>query len=215
MRTPFAVALLVAVTLAGCGSEPVRDLPPGAEPAASPPLRRSPAGRIVPIDRTPAGVDLATPGWRAATTDGRLIAVVRPRERVLAVYDGITMRRLATIPAGIGPTHVAVRGSDAFVVDTQGGALLVFSLRPRVEFVRRANLRGSPYGIAFDPMRGRMWVTLTARNELVEVTADRRPRVLRRLPTIRQPDSVAVDRAGEVAVSGSSAGVLQLVDPSG
>jgi DNA-binding beta-propeller fold protein YncE len=152
------------------------------------------------------------PGGIAATADGRLVAVVSVRERMLTVYDALTLRRIGSIPAGIGPTHVAIRGSEAFVADTQGGALLVFSLRPRLEFVRRANLRGGPYGMAL--VGDRVWVTLTARDEVVEVTADGHPRVLRRLPTVRQPNSVAA-RPGEIAVTGRDAGVLQLIDPSG
>jgi DNA-binding beta-propeller fold protein YncE len=135
---------------------------------------------------------------------GRLVVVLAERARVLSLYDAATGRRLATAPAGIGPTHLATLGDDAFVADTRGGALLVFSLRPRLVLMRRANLRGGPYGLAVDPVRRRLWVTLTARNELVEVTADPRPRVLRRLPTLRQPNDVTVDpRSGVVAVSGS------------
>jgi DNA-binding beta-propeller fold protein YncE len=141
-----------------------------------------------------------------ALVAGRLVVVLAERERALSLYDAGTGRRLATAPAGIGPTHVAVLGDDAFVADTRGGTLLVFSLRPRLQLVRRANLRGGPYGLALDPSRRRLWVTLTARNELVEVTADRRPRVLRRVPTVRQPDGVALDpRSGLVVVTGRDA----------
>ena len=99
-----------------------------------------------------------------------------------------------------------------YVADTQGGALLVFATRPKLALVRRVFLPGGPYGLALDPVRHRLWVTLTARNEVVSLPANGRPRPLVRLPTVRQPDTVAVDPAlGTVAVTGRDAGVLQLI----
>jgi hypothetical protein len=59
-----------------------------------------------------------------------------------------------------------------------------------------------------------MWVTLPALNQLVELPADGRPHVLRRFPTVRQPDTVAVDgRTGRVFVTGRASGELQWIDP--
>ena len=70
---------------------------------------------------------------------------------------------------------------------------------------------GAPYGIALDRERRRYWVTLTARNEVVELT-DRR--LLRRFPTVRQPNSVAVDaQSGRVFVASRKDGTLQFFDP--
>ena len=140
--------------------------------------------------------------------------VVAGRERVIALHDARTGRRLARAPAGVGPTNVVIRGGDAYVTDTRGGALLVFALRPRLELVRRASLRGGPYGIALDAARNRLWVTLTARNLLAELPATRLPRIVRHVPAVRQPNGVAVDpRSGRVYVTGAHAGVLQIVDP--
>lgn len=63
-------------------------------------------------------------------------------------------------------------------------------------------------------MRNRLWVTLTARNELVGVALAPTPHVVQRLPTVRQPDTVAVDATtGRVFVTGTAEGVLQLIDP--
>ena len=57
-------------------------------------------------------------------------------------------------------------------------------------------------------------MTLPARNELVELVAHGRPHVVRRWPTVRQPDSVAVDeRTGDVFVTGRVDGVLERVTP--
>ena len=63
-------------------------------------------------------------------------------------------------------------------------------------------------------MRRRLWVTLPALNQLVELPAHGRPHVLRRFATVRQPDSVAVDEhSGRVFVTGRSDGVLETIDP--
>lgn len=76
---------------------------------------------------------------------------------------------------------------------------------------RRTQLSGRPYGIALDASRRRYWVTLTARNEVAELTDHR---LLRRLPTVRQPNSVTVDpRSGRVFVTGRRDGMLQFFNP--
>jgi DNA-binding beta-propeller fold protein YncE len=57
-------------------------------------------------------------------------------------------------------------------------------------------------------------VALSARNALVELTLGSRPRRRRTLPTVRQPNSVAVDpRTGRVLVASARDDALQLVDP--
>jgi hypothetical protein len=152
------------------------------------------------------------PGGLSAA--GGLLAVVSVRERVLELYDAETLRRVARVPAGVGPTHVAAAGAWVYVVDTDGGALLVFATAPELELVRRYPLPGSPYGVAVDPVRRRLWVTLTGRNELVELPAHGRPHALRRFATVRQPDSVAIDSStGRVFVTGRADGLLQALDP--
>jgi DNA-binding beta-propeller fold protein YncE len=154
----------------------------------------------------------AQPGGLSAV--GGLLAVVSVRERVLELYDAETLRRVARAPAGVGPTHVAAAGAWVYVVDTDGGALLVFATAPELELVRRYPLPGSPYGVAVDPVRRRLWVTLTGRNELIELPAHGRPHALRRFATVRQPNSVAIDfSTGRVFVTGRADGVLQALDP--
>jgi DNA-binding beta-propeller fold protein YncE len=168
-------------------------------------------------DRETARFAVATqPGGLAAAEGGHALAVVSVRERVLELYDPRTLKRIARVPAGVGPTHVVAVSDRLYVTDTRGGALLVFATRPELALVRRVYLPGGPYGIAHDPVRHRLWVTLTARNEVVSLPANGRPRPLVRLPTVRQPDSVAVDPSlGTLAVTGRDAGVLQLIDVRG
>lgn len=155
------------------------------------------------------------PGGLAPIDGGRALAVVSVRERVVEVYDTDTLELLGSAPAGAGPTHV-IAGSQGrfYVADTVGDGLLVFETRPALRLSRRVALPGSPYGVTVDRERARLWVTLTARNRLVELSGGARPRVLRTFPAVRQPNTVAVDPAtGRVFVTGKADGVLQLFDP--
>jgi DNA-binding beta-propeller fold protein YncE len=163
--------------------------------------------RRIPVARQPGGV--------AAVDGGRKVAVVSVRERVLELYDADTLERVGRAPAGAGPTHVvAAEGGLAYVVDTAGDGLLVFETRGKLRILRRYPLLGSPYGIAADLRNGRLWVTLTERNQLVELATSARPHRLATYPTVRQPNTVAVDPArGRVFVTGKVDGVLQLLDP--
>jgi DNA-binding beta-propeller fold protein YncE len=155
------------------------------------------------------------PGGVAAVDRGRKVAVVSVRERVLELYDSDTLERLGRVPAGAGPTHVVPgEGGLAYVVDTAGDGLLVFETRGRLRILRRYPLIGGPYGVAVDLRNGRLWVTLTERNEVVELATGARPHRLNVYPTVRQPNTVAVDPAsGRAFVTGKVDGVLQLLDP--
>ena len=102
-----------------------------------------------------------------------------------------------------GPTRVvAGEGGLAYVVDTAGDGLLVFETRGELRILRRYPLLGAPYGVASDLDAGRLWVSLTARNELVELATGSRPHRLNAYPTVRQPDTVAV-AGGRVFVTGA------------
>jgi DNA-binding beta-propeller fold protein YncE len=159
------------------------------------------------IERLPAP---RQPGGVAATTDRRHVGVVGVRERALEVFDAKTLRSTGEVSVGIGPTHVVGAGERFFVVDTRGDALLEVRLDP-LRVHRRTHLAGTPYGIALDTERRRYWVTLTAGNEVAELTDHRE---LRRFPTVRQPNSVAVDpRSGRVFVASRKDGTLQFFDP--
>jgi len=63
------------------------------------------------------------------------------------------------------------------VADTRGGAVLVYTTEPRLKVAGRIALPGSPYGLAL--AGDRLWVTLTERNELVELQAGDKPKRLR------------------------------------
>ncbi len=148
------------------------------------------------------------PGGVAVSSDGRLVAVVGVSERALELRDTRTLRSRGKIDVGVGPTHIAARGRRFFVVDTRGGGLLeVRTERGDLRIHRRTNLPGGPYGLTYDPPRKRFWVTLTKTNQVVQLTERRRLRVF---PTVRQPNSVAVDpRSGRVFVASRADGTLQ------
>lgn len=188
-------SLLGVLALVGCGSEAVSDLPPAAGPAPSPPLEARPEGRVgrgtLPAPApAPSGIVLDRRGRELRTPAGRA-------------------------PAGVGPTRVVSDGDELlYVTDTAGNGVLVFHTRPQLELTRRVALPGgAPYAMALDTERNRLWVTLTRTNEVAELSADRRPGVLGRRPSVRQPNAVAVDAgSGTVTVAGAG-GLLQRFDP--
>lgn len=161
--------------------------------------------KILPSPVQPGGVE----------EGGGFIAVIAVAERVLTTYDPKTLERLGTIPAGEGPTHIAADGTRAFVADTEGDAILEFELGPDPVLVGTTELPGGPYGIALDPRRDLLFATLTASNELVEyaIGVEGISEVARH-PTVRQPNTVAVDPwSGLVLVAGKTAeGPLQVIE---
>jgi hypothetical protein len=229
-------ALTVAGLASGCGSG--APLPPAAEPADAPPAAREPAGRVVDLGArvSAVAVDERTgrvtvwDGCRAVELDGASLDVLDRLAPDCARAPGwtslddgtpvrvdATRRRLRVgdeeVPAGLGPTAVAA-GDDGrvYVTDTDGGSVLYFRTRPHLGLVRRAGLAGTPYATAIDREKGKLWVTLTATNEVAQLTADGAPRVQQRFPTVRQPNAIAVDgRRGRVYVAGP-AGEIQAFD---
>lgn len=208
------------------GGEVVSRTPVGAFPhdaAASPDGRRVfvvnemestasviEAGRVIGTLETPL-----QPGG-VAVADG-MVGVVGVRGLALRFYDARTLRSPGKLDAGEGPTHV-VAGPDGrfYVADTRGGAVLVYDAKPEPEMISRLDLgRGSPYGISVDPERNHLWVTLTAENRVVQYdVSEPEPRELARYPTVRQPNSVAVDpKSGRVFVAGTTNGELQILAP--
>jgi DNA-binding beta-propeller fold protein YncE len=135
-------------------------------------------GRTVrrePVDVQPGGI--------VALRDG-MLAVVSVRAYTVELLDR-ELRTLGSQNVGYGPSHVVADRQDRlWIADTRGGGLSVFETQPRLRFIARVALPGSPYGLAMDRERDRLWVTRTARNEVAEVDVAGRPRVLRTLPTV-------------------------------
>ncbi len=148
---------------------------------------------------------------------GELLAVIAVAERVLTLYDPTTLEPLGTTSGGEGPTHIRAIDDRGFVIDTQGDAILEFRLRKSgPERVGSTPLEGTPYGIAIDEERERLWVTLTALNEVVEFEITRNGIEERhRYPAVEQPNTIAIDpRDGSAIVSGATEdGMLQRIQP--
>jgi DNA-binding beta-propeller fold protein YncE len=151
-----------------------------------------------------------------AVTSGGLVGIVGVRGLVLEVFEADTLEPVGRIDAGEGPTHVAAGPENRFyVTDTRGDAVLVYAAGPEPELLDRVPLPGSPYGITIDPGRSHLWVTLTAKQRVVQFALEENTvREIARYPTVRQPNTVAVDSAsGRVFVTGKTNGELQILDP--
>lgn len=144
---------------------------------------------------------------------GNTVAMIDVRQNDLTLYDAERLRRTGSLPAGEGPTHV-VSGPEGLlaVTDTRGDAVLLYSLTPRPHRTGAVQLPGSPYGIAYDSANDLIWVTLTAKNQVVAIDATGPdPTVVKRLPTVRQPNTVD-DATGRVFITGTAGGLLQYID---
>lgn len=144
---------------------------------------------------------------------GDRIGVVDARATSLTVYRVDTGRREQGLRAGNGALHVVADQAGRFVVaDTRDGELLVYSTDP-LYLRQRYPVAGSPFGMAYDPRRNVVWLTLTARNEVVGLRlGGGAPKEIARYPTVWQPDSVAVDpRSGVLYVASKAEGLVQSI----
>ena len=199
---------------------PVGDFPHGAAAA--------PGGRIFVVNEMASTASIVEDGREiekietalkpggVAVTDEGLVGVVGVRGLTLEVFEADTLKSLGRMDAGEGPTHVVAGPEDRFyVTDTRGDAVLVYGARPELEQLDRVSLPGSPYGIAIDSERDRLWVTLTATNRVVQYALESDTlREIASYPTVRRPKSVTVNPAtGRVFIAGGADGELQILDP--
>jgi DNA-binding beta-propeller fold protein YncE len=147
---------------------------------------------------------------------GDTVGLLDVRENTLTFYDAAKLAPITELAAGDGPTHVvADTHGRMIVVDTRGDALLVYAPPPQAGQVARLVLPGTPYGITYDPVRDRVWVTLTATNQVVGFDVSHpEPREVARLPTVAQANTVAVDpTTGRLFVTGTKDGTVEIIDP--
>lgn len=158
--------------------------------------------------------DVTQPAGLASVGDRT--GLIDVRENSLTIYENGTFAGVLELPAGAGPTHlVADKHGRMIATDTRGGQVLVFDPSGTPRQVGRVAVPGEPYGIAYDPPRDRLWVTVTATNQVVGFDmTDPTPREVARIPTVRQPNTVAADpRTGRLFVTGTTDGVVQIIDP--
>jgi YD repeat-containing protein len=145
------------------------------------------------------------PGGVAAVGDYAAVADVQGNG--VWVYDGSTHRQIAQAPVGMKLTHAAAMSGDLVAfADTDGGAVFVERIDPQLTRIAKIDAPGKPYGLTYDAARRRLYVTLTASNliRLIDVSDATKPRILGDVPTVQQPNSVAVNpRSGNVLVTGS------------
>lgn len=147
-------------------------------------------------------------------TAGKTVMLDRLRSAVFDVnaVDGTVG---AGLRAGQGATNAAVDGfGRVLVTDTRTGQLIAFSADPVLER-QSAPAPGVPYGIAVDTRHDIAWVTATELNQVIgyQLTGNQPTRKFA-LPTVRQPDSVAVDPAsGRVFVASADGGGVQVMQP--
>jgi len=168
----------------------------------------------VVVGSLPAGPP--QPGGVAAV--GTYAAVADVQGNGVWVYDGATRRQVARGPVGTKLTHaVGLSGDLAAFADTDGDAVLIERVSPEITEVAKIQTPGKPYGLAYDVQRRMLYVTLTATNrmQVVDMSDPSRPRQLGAVPTVQQPNSVAVNpQSGAVLVTGSAPrGQLQIVTP--
>jgi YD repeat-containing protein len=151
------------------------------------------------------GAGPVQPGGVASSGDYAAVADVRGNG--VWVYEGSTRRLVGHGPVGVKLTHaVALSGGLAAFADTDGGAVFIEQIGPQLGQVARIDAPGKPYGLAYDAVHRRLYVTLTASNlvRLIDVSNATKPRILADLPSVQQPNSVAVDPvSGNVLVTGS------------
>jgi DNA-binding beta-propeller fold protein YncE len=165
------------------------------------------------------------PHAAAAAPGGRIFVVNEKASTASIVEGGREVEKIETAfkPGGVAVTDdgqvgvVGVRALalEVFEADTLSDAVLIYSARPNPKQLDRVSLPGSPYGIAIDPQRNQLWVTLTAKQSVVQFALKGSTlREIARYPTVRQPNTVAVDSAsGRVFVTGKADGQLQILEP--
>ena len=170
----------LALVAAGCGSSD--ELPPAAGPDRSPPL-----------EGPPAGGSCAARGRRAARGRGPRRSSIAGRKRAVLARraSGCSrsttrppVERLGRAPAGAGPTHVR-RGRGRPRVRRRHGGRRAARVRDPRAAAHPPSLpaaRARPTAPPPTCDNGRLWVTLTARNQLVELATSARPHRLNVLP---------------------------------
>lgn len=144
---------------------------------------------------------------------GNQIHVLDRLTTALTPLDPATAEKGAGLRAGDGATHaITDRFGRILVVDTRGNELLAFTAEPLI-MKQRYPVPGTPYGLAYDPARDLVWITLTQTNEVVAYNiAGGEPQERHRIPTVAQPNSISVNpETGEVYIASANGQGLQVV----
>lgn len=153
------------------------------------------------------------PGGIAAVGDR--VAAVDVGANLLFVYDASTLKLIAALPAGEGPSHVvSIGGTRVAVCDVRGNAVLTYDLAGTPRLLGRASVPGRAFWIRSDPATGTIYTALSNTNKIAQlkVTADGKPILIATVPTVRNPISFDLDSAsGDVYVAGYADSELQII----
>lgn len=157
--------------------------------------------------------DVVQPAGTAAV--GQSVGVLDVRKNDLTVYDAAALKIIGSTPAGQGPTHlVADKHGRLIAADTRGNAIRVFTPLPSPREVASIPQPGGPYGIAYDPVRDRLWVASSGTNQVVGYDMTQAtPRAVQQLPTVQNPYTLGVDPGtGRLFIAGVTGGIVQIID---
>lgn len=156
------------------------------------------------------------PGGIAAVGDYAAVADVQGNG--VWVYSGPDEELVTQAPVGTKLTHALTVGDDLVAfADTDGGSVFIERIGPQITEIARIDAPGNPYGLAYDRQRSLLFVTLTQTNtvRVFDMTDPAAPQQVADVPTVRQPNSIAVEPvSGSVLITGSNDGedsVLQIV----
>ncbi|MGV9674257.1 hypothetical protein ACWDSJ_03160, partial [Nocardia sp. NPDC003482] len=149
----------------------------------------------------------------ALAAAGDAVAVLDRSQTTLTELDLTEHRARLALRAGQGASAlIGDHFGRLLVSDTSGGALLVYTADPLV-LRQRFPVGSSPYALAYDRRTETVWVTRSGGNEVLGYDLSRGiPEEVDRLPTVRQPNSVAIDdRTGEMFVGSATGDGLQRI----
>ncbi|GGI91037.1 lipoprotein [Saccharopolyspora subtropica] len=176
---------------------------------------RNPASVTILTDGTPTATTTGLKGPAQLLTAGGHLHILDRLTTAITPINPTTGDKGAGLRAGEGATNATTdRYGRILTIDTRGQEYLAFSAGPLI-MKQRYPVPGAPYAIAYDPTRNLAWVTLTATNELVGYDiAGGEPTETHRLPTISQPNSIAVDPdTGTLYIASANGAGYQVVKP--
>ncbi|MBW4043171.1 MAG: hypothetical protein HIU86_13805 [Acidobacteria bacterium] len=175
------------------------------------------AVRAIRNGKTVADLPQAVQPGGITAVDGR-VAAVDVATSTLFVYDATTLRLLAALPAGQGPSHVVpIGGSRVAVCDVRGDAVLTYDLAGTPHALGRAAVPGRAFWIVADPGTGTIYTALANTNLVAKLRVDGagRPALVSTAPTVRNPVSMDLDMTtGALYVGGYADSQLQIIPAS-
>ncbi len=146
--------------------------------------------------------------------DGSITALSRA-DTVIASIDPAENGAGPLLRAGRGAGMMGDLGERSLIAsDTVGSTLLVYSTSP-VRLHQQFPVAAAPWAVAEDASRSVVWITSTGTNTVQAYDlGDGIGVLIAEIPTVRQPDSLAVTDSGTVVVGSADGAGLHLIDPT-